>query len=324
MRRLGRSVGLAALISAAAAVALADAPSRSLVPLARGAVEAPPTIVRAEVAAASARAPRLSLRPMPRGRAVQASSRAATATGLVATAAASALALASDVPAPATTRPAAIAGIAAMLDRSPRPAGRPGTTEGATRTAAAGRVAPGGVSQPGTRGALCGIPGLSGDRIQPVTGHISGCGIAEPIRLRSVDGIALSAPATINCDAARALTQWVRQGLVPSVGRTGGGVDSLRVVATYSCRTRNSQRGARLSEHARGNAIDIAGIGLSDGSELTVLSDWGSGREGRILRELHQSACGPFGTVLGPNSDRFHRDHFHFDVASYRSGSYCR
>jgi hypothetical protein len=59
-------------------------------------------------------------------------------------------------------------------------------------------------------------------------------------------------------------------------------------------------------------------------SELTVLDDWNSGREGRILREAHSSACGTFGTVLGPNSDRFHRDHFHFDVASYRSGAYCR
>jgi hypothetical protein len=111
---------------------------------------------------------------------------------------------------------------------------------------------------------------------------------------------------------------------VPTVGRTGGGVANLRVVASYACRTRNSQAGARLSEHARGNAIDIAGIGLADGSELTVLSDWGSGREGRILRQLHAEACGPFGTVLGPNSDRFHRDHFHFDTATYRSGRYCR
>jgi len=25
-----------------------------------------------------------------------------------------------------------------------------------------------------------------------------------------------------------------------------------------------------------------------------------------------------------PNANRFHRDHFHFDTARYRSGSYCR
>jgi hypothetical protein len=64
------------------------------------------------------------------------------------------------------------------------------------------------------------------------------------------DGIALTTPATINCDTARALQTWVREGLVPAVGRTGGGVANLRVVASYACRTRNSQAGARLSEHA--------------------------------------------------------------------------
>jgi len=28
--------------------------------------------------------------------------------------------------------------------------------------------------------------------------------------------------------------------------------------------------------------------------------------------------------VLGPEAARYHQDHFHFDTARYRSGSYCR
>ncbi len=152
----------------------------------------------------------------------------------------------------------------------------------------------------------------------------SACGIAEPVRLRAVDGITLSTPATINCNTARALQTWVQRSVVPSVGRTGGGVSSLRVVASYACRTRNNQPGARVSEHGRGNAIDIAGIGLANGTELTVLTGWRDRRQGQILRAMHSGACGPFGTVLGPNADRFHQDHFHFDVAAHRSGSYCR
>jgi hypothetical protein len=191
--------------------------------------------------------------------------------------------------------------------------------------AAATRQTPARVAQPGnSRGALCGIPGLVGDRLEPIPGRIQGCGIAEPVRLRAVDGIALSTPATINCTTAQALQTWVQSSLVPTVGRTGGGVRSLRVVASYACRSRNNQAGARVSEHGRGNAIDIAGIGLQNGSELTVLTGWRERRTGAMLRDLHRGACGPFGTVLGPNSDRFHQDHFHFDVASYRSGSYCR
>jgi hypothetical protein len=79
-----------------------------------------------------------------------------------------------------------------------------------------------------------------------------------------------------------------------------------------------------LSEHSFGKAIDIAGIGLKSGREITVLTGWNSSRDSAALRRMWQAACGPFGTVLGPNSNRFHRDHFHFDTASYRSGSYCR
>ena len=55
-----------------------------------------------------------------------------------------------------------------------------------------------------------------------------------------------------------------------------------------------------------------------------MLDHWSTYRRGRLLRRLHGGACGPFGTVLGPESDRFHQDHFHFDTASYRSGPYCR
>jgi len=63
---------------------------------------------------------------------------------------------------------------------------------------------------------------------------------------------------------------------------------------------------------------------LKSGQEITVLTDWGRGDRGRALRQMWRAACGPFGTVLGPEANRFHRDHFHFDTARYRSGSYCR
>jgi len=101
-------------------------------------------------------------------------------------------------------------------------------------------------------------------------------------------------------------------------------VTSLKVAAHYACRTRNSRKGARISEHGKGRAIDIAAFRLDNGDEISVLDDWNSSRKGRILRRLHASACGPFGTVLGPDSDRHHQDHFHFDTARHRNGSYCR
>lgn len=140
----------------------------------------------------------------------------------------------------------------------------------------------------------------------------------------SVAGIPLSQPATMNCQTAEAFKDWVEDDLKSEVGRFGGGVAQIEVAAHYSCRTRNSQPGAKVSEHGKGNAIDIRGFRLRNGELISVLADWGKGREGRILKRLHKSACGPFGTVLGPNADRYHRDHFHFDTANHRGGAYCR
>ncbi len=171
-------------------------------------------------------------------------------------------------------------------------------------------------------GNVCGDPNLWGQDIGVVEGA-GACGIEGAIRLTEVSGVQLSTPAQIDCGTALALKTWVETGVKPIVGDTGGGATSLRVVAHYACRSRNNLSGARLSEHSFGRAIDIAGIGLADGTEMTLLTGW-NGQYATQLRQLWQAACGPFGTVLGPNSDRFHQDHFHFDTASYRSGSYCR
>ena len=92
----------------------------------------------------------------------------------------------------------------------------------------------------------------------------------------------------------------------------------------YACRTRNNLPGGRISEHGRGKAIDIAAINLNDGSAISVLDGWRDRRQARVLRQIHSAACGPFGTVLGPDADRYHRDHFHVDVARYSNGAYCR
>ena len=46
--------------------------------------------------------------------------------------------------------------------------------------------------------------------------------------------------------------------------------------------------------------------------------------EGRFLRRLHKGACGTFGTVLGPEANEAHRDHFHFDLAHRRNGAFCQ
>jgi hypothetical protein len=171
---------------------------------------------------------------------------------------------------------------------------------------------------------VCKNPALRGEVVGEVPGGITGCGIDNAVRLHEVNGVRLSTGAVVDCPTARAFGTWVERGMMPAVGNQGGGVQSIRDAASYACRTRNHQPGARISEHGRGKAIDVSGYSLRDGTEVTVLRDWGAGRNGRALKQMHRAACGTFGTVLGPESDRFHQDHFHFDTARHRGGPYCR
>lgn len=173
------------------------------------------------------------------------------------------------------------------------------------------------------KGAVCGDLNIQGVEIGRVPGKISGCGVDDAVRVSSVSGVGLSTHAVMDCTTAKALKSWVDKGMKPALG-SGGGVTQIRVVAHYACRTRNNQKGERISEHGKGRAIDIAGFTLRNGAQVSVLNDWGGSNYSRALQQMHRSACGPFGTVLGPNANRFHRDHFHFDTARYRSGSYCR
>ena len=180
------------------------------------------------------------------------------------------------------------------------------------------------VTSPRASNRLCGIRGLEGEVIPPITSAVAGCGVGAPVRVASVDGVKLSQGAIMDCDTAAALHRWVRSGVKPAVGRAGGGVSGLRVAAHYVCRPRNHESGARLSEHGRGRAIDISAIQLADGSEMSVLRDWRDSPYSRALQNMHRAACGTFGTTLGPGSDGMHEDHFHFDTARHRNGPYCR
>lgn len=174
------------------------------------------------------------------------------------------------------------------------------------------------------KGAVCGDPALQGDVVGRVTGKLRGCGIKNAVRVRSVSGVALSTGAVMDCGTANALKKWMNGTAKPAMSRKGGGLKSIKVAAHYACRTRNNQRGAKLSEHGKGRAIDISGFTLQNGTKVSVLQGWNNRNYSKPLRQMHKGACGPFGTVLGPNANKFHRDHFHFDTARYRAGTYCK
>ena len=174
------------------------------------------------------------------------------------------------------------------------------------------------------RGAICGDVEIQGESVGRITGRIKGCGMAEGVKVTSVAGVTLTQQAVMDCGTAKALKAWVSGAAKPVFVGTGGGLSKLRVAGHYICRTRNHQSGAEISEHGKGRAIDISGFIMANGAEISVLKGWHQRSSAGALRRLHGAACGPFGTVLGPDADRFHQDHFHFDTARHRNGRYCR
>jgi hypothetical protein len=173
------------------------------------------------------------------------------------------------------------------------------------------------------KGSVCGDIDIQGTTVGSVVAKLPGCGAKNAVRVKSVAGVTLSQESVMTCETAKALKHWVSKDVEKAFGRRNR-VVSLQVAAHYACRTRNNRPGAKVSEHGRGKAIDISGFKLEDGTMVTVLEGWKARDTRKRLAKIWKAACGPFGTVLGPEADRHHRDHFHLDVARHRGGSYCR
>ena len=101
--------------------------------------------------------------------------------------------------------------------------------------------------------------------------------------------------------------------------RPAGRLD--RPFRQYDCRRLYGREEGAWSEHARANALDIAGFRLAGGARIGVAADWRDlGAKGRFLRQVREGACGLFATVLSPDYNEAHRDHFHFDQAARGGG----
>ncbi len=165
-------------------------------------------------------------------------------------------------------------------------------------------------------GSVCGVSAIKGEPIARISSKVSGCGVEDPVRVTSVAGVRLSQAATVDCSIAKALNSWVDEVAQPAFD---GRLVELQVAAHYICRSRNNVKGARISEHGKGRAIDISAFILSNGKVLTVAQDYN-----RLLRRIYKAGCGYFRTTLGPGSDGYHEDHFHFDTSARKGGAYCR
>lgn len=258
--------------------------------------------------------------------------------------------------------------------------------------------------------------------IEPVEPMRKGpCGTPGPVRLSALGestSVAVRPAATLNCKTVAQIHKWLEHKVQPAAVKIlQSRVVRIRNVSSYACRNRNNAKSGKLSEHALGNALDVAGFVLADGRKVSVLKDWGTVKrdetltedsaqststapirtkrkkrrktqlenlsrvvataavdnrvalpvfkgpvrrgvrlnrvpdpggpaanaqpdaqpteqekpeppritaKSRFLKQVHADACGIFSTVLGPEANDAHRDHFHFDTAKRSYKAYCR
>lgn len=130
----------------------------------------------------------------------------------------------------------------------------------------------------------------------------------------------LSSSFLASCPLAVAYALFERHGLQPVAQRVlGQSVVQVDHLGSFACRNVYNRKAGRLSQHASANALDIAGFRLRDGQRIVLARDWqGTGDKAMFLREVRQAACEHFSTVLGPEYNAAHRDHFHVDMGRWQ------
>ncbi len=121
----------------------------------------------------------------------------------------------------------------------------------------------------------------------------------------------------VSCPVAASLALWEWNGVQAAARETlGSEVVEIDHLGSYNCRRIGGRSGGDWSEHARANAVDIAGFRLRDGRRISVLRDWSDpGVKGRFLRQVRDAACDLFATTLSPDYNAAHADHLHLDQA---------
>ena len=148
------------------------------------------------------------------------------------------------------------------------------------------------------------------------------CGGDDMVELDSVEvdkgrRVEIKPAPLLRCEMAEQFALWVRDDVTPRVAKSGRTLTSVDTYDDYSCRGRNRVAGARISEHGKGNAVDVRGLTFAD-KQVAMLTDKTFAKD--IRTDLHDTACARFTTVLGPGSDGYHEQHIHVDLAERHNG----
>ncbi|AKV00772.1 Extensin-like protein [Labilithrix luteola] len=152
------------------------------------------------------------------------------------------------------------------------------------------------------------------------------CGAPQVVVYVSGPGkIAYSSPPLLTCGMALALASFEK--LVQEEARATFGAPVVRIdhLGTYNCREMAAYPGW-VSEHSYANAIDVARFVLANGKTIEVerdfdLQDPPRKPSGVFLRAVSRRANDEdvFSHVLTPYFDAHHKNHFHLDLARYRT-----
>jgi hypothetical protein len=146
------------------------------------------------------------------------------------------------------------------------------------------------------------------------------CTLEGAVKLLGVEtefgSVSISGEPTLLCSFARQFAGWVGDVGAPlTLAYTGQRLAVIETGPGFICRTRYDRDDEVLSEHAKGNAIDIAAFVLADQTRIPVRNDPSDSAMSRdLIRTLRTTACGYFTTILGPGSNASHADHLHFDL----------
>ncbi len=145
------------------------------------------------------------------------------------------------------------------------------------------------------------------------------CPLANVLRVQGSE-VALSSSFLASCPLAVAYALFEIHTLQPAAQAVlGQRVVRIDHLGSFACRNVYGRSSGRLSQHATANALDIAEFRLADGQRINLLRDWkDSGDKGRFLREVRDGACSHFNTVLGPDYNAAHQNHFHLDMGAWR------
>jgi hypothetical protein len=150
---------------------------------------------------------------------------------------------------------------------------------------------------------------------------VDSCPLSNVVRVNSTQ-LEFNAPFTLSCPLLVRWMMFEQQQLQPlALKHKASDITAIDHFGTFACRNVYNREAGRRSQHATASAFDVAAFHFADGGVVSVLNDWDNEKNpdnSIFLHEVHDAACAYFGTVLGPDYNQPHANHFHLDTSNFQ------